>query len=292
MVALGSLAAQAQTFMAGDPLAVYVDVEPDTILNYSPCPPDGGGPPFVTESYFLDMDGDSQNDFELKASCDFTTIPGSRSVAVRPLNPQSSARSVWSDSIYVAQFEDWVKRRMAEMLANGQVINSSGAPWVNEPVHLTYHTVDPNYTLTADNWVTGSDHYIALRHGSGNTFRYGWIRATCSSPSVCTFRDYAFSQEIVEDDTGLWEVEGSSVAIHHDPSSSTVTIDMDPAEEMELTVTVHDLVGRELGLTARFPVDKGRSRRTLDISSLGAGQYVISCADRDHLLGALRITIL
>ncbi len=72
-------------------------------------------------------------------------------------------------------------------------------------------------------------------------------------------------------------------------SSSTVTIEMDPAEEMELTVTVHDVIGRELGLTARYHVAKGRSRRTLDISSLGAGQYVISCAARDHRLGTLRI---
>ncbi len=290
MLALYSLAAQAQTFMAGDPLNVYVDVEPDTVLNYSPCPPDGGGLPLVTESYFLDMDGDSQNDFELKAFCDFITIPGTQYVAVRPLNPGSFARWVWSDSIYVAQYEDWVKRRMAEMLSNGEIINSSGAPWVNETVHLTYYTNDPYYTLTANNWVTGSDHFIALRHGSGNTFRYGWVRATCSSPSVCTVRDYAFSQEIVEDDTGLGNLQASVVAIRHDPSSSTVTIEMDPAGEMELMVSVHDLVGREVGLMTRYAVATGLSRRILDISSLGAGQYVISCADRDHLLGTLRIT--
>jgi len=88
---------KSQIYKAGDMLSTYVNINPDTLINYT-CSPAGS-----TEDYYIDVNGDSQNDFQIEAHCN-TYMAGTASdeyIDIISLNPNSYIRFGRIDSSYI-----------------------------------------------------------------------------------------------------------------------------------------------------------------------------------------------
>lgn len=283
---LSTLSCHAQTFLAGNQLATFVDVEPDTLISYSPCPPSGNDP-LTIESYFVDMNGDLVDDFVVRAHCDLGNQK--RHVSVIPLNDQSFARFMWSDSVFVAQYMDYSKVKMAEQLSSGTLINSPSAQWRNEQLYLSYDYMGSYYNLNVAGWAQSSDKYVGVRLGEGSLFRYGWIRLNCPSTSECIVKDHALGDEVLEQNTGVAYVEDFSTKVYMDPLSNRAVIEISSAMARKVNAAVYDMVGRHMGISLPNLYVNGTLRQTLDVSALSAGQYLISFTDWRATLSTVRI---
>src|ERR1035437_4115308 len=98
---------QSQIYKAGDVLSTYVDINPDTLINFS-CINH-----FSTESYYFDVNEDLQNDFQIQAYCGISPGHSIQYISITSLNPNSYIRFGRIDSAYNTYSSYWMTAKVA-----------------------------------------------------------------------------------------------------------------------------------------------------------------------------------
>lgn len=75
----------------------------------------------------------------------------------------------------------------------------------------------------------------------------------------------------------------SEFEVFPNPFSDVLTIDMALVQDMELTIVLYDLHGREVMQVFQGKVNGGRSMHTFDLSTVNPGMYVLRVSDRKGL---------
>ena len=161
---------------AADAAVIYTDINPDFV----------GG---VGNSYLLDLNNDSVNDFSIYHD-------GGSNLFIAPISSNGSVLGTGSTSGFAYPYA---------MSANSMISASASGTWFNNGYSTGYQSL--NYgSCSFGNWCTVTDKYIGLRFEvSGNT-HYGWVRMDVNfTGSSFTIKDYAY-----EDTPGVGILAGAT----------------------------------------------------------------------------------
>lgn len=265
----------AQIYKAGNTLAAYTDIIPDTLINYI-------APQSPPESYFIDINGDSQNDFELNAQSGGGLGAGSRFIIIKPLTINSSVRFGRYDSIYNNFLASWWITVVAKPLQYGDSLNSLAANWYSNNMYLTDNSYNAGTFKSLPDWISTNDFYIGLKYQNAIDTIYGWIRVNCPSNNKCHLKDYSFSkcnpcvglkkQEIIKND----------IIIYPNPTSGVLNLDLKNVLSTEnYSVKIVNLLGQN--------VMECKLEKTMSISSLKNGIYFLQVFDKEKLIATEKI---
>jgi hypothetical protein len=245
----------AQMYLAGATLSTYTDINPDTLINYS-CVSH-----YSTESYFFDVNGDSQNDFELKALCSVSPGYSSQYIAIIPLNNNSYTRFGQLDSAFNAYSSYWMKAKVAKPLYYNDTINSPVAKWDSTTLYLYYYYSTTGGSIMAAHWIDTNDEYIGIKYQTATDSIYGWIRVNCPNSSSCLIKDYSISSII----TGIRDIQTDNWFIFPNPATTYLTV---KGIQPSATAEVYDLSGKLI-------LNQQLNTNQIDIISLAKGLYFL-----------------
>lgn len=189
----------AQVFKAGEIFSSYIDVTPDTLINfnYQTSP---------TEDYYFDIDFDSQYDFKIEAYNVGGLGGASRSISVIPINSNSYILNGRVDSVFHNFYNYWHLTPMLKVLNYGDSINTLTNIWVNQVLYLTSNSGSAGTYVNPTDWIGNNDLYIGLKYQTLTDTIYGWIRVNCPSSNKCYIKDYSttkFANDIHEINEGV-----------------------------------------------------------------------------------------
>jgi hypothetical protein len=236
---------QAQIYKAGDTLSTYVDVSPDTLINYS-CVNH-----YSTESYYFDVNGDLVNDFEIKALCSVSPGFSNQYVAITSLNPNSYIRFGQFDSAYNAQ-----------PLFYGDTINSLVANWDSTTLFLYYYYYSGGNTILSANWINTNDEYIGIQYRDAADTIYGWIRVKCPSSDSCIIKDYSIGSLIAS----IHEIESDNFKIYPNPTTDGLTIETPQKSIIEIL----NIEGQIIKI-----INNADTITTINLKNAACGVYIV-----------------
>ncbi|MDP2386927.1 MAG: hypothetical protein Q8M29_11185 [Bacteroidota bacterium] len=159
---------QSRYAIAGVPGQVYVDIVPDTLINYNLS-----YHVLLTESYFFDINNDAQNDIEINATSINALGGGNNYIEVRPLNQSTYIRFGRFDSVYSAYNGYWWVLKVAKPLLPGDTINSLFSVWNNTTLSITDNSTMTGAGHSIYDWLSTNDKYIGINYASGSFNIYG-----------------------------------------------------------------------------------------------------------------------
>lgn len=255
-----SLPSSAQ-ILAGHPLSISSNIFPDTLINYT-CNHLSNS----EESYFVDINEDLQNDFEIKAFCKIThQMNNVNNIAIKSLNADSYSRFERVDSVYNNNSGNWMTAQVALPFYYGDTINSISGLWDNNTSYLTYFLSFTGASLYFTDFSDTIDRYIGIKYQSTTETGYGWIRVNCPDPSMCYIKDYSFGTPAL----GINNLELSRVTVYPNPVNDIITIEsnlLNEAVQLQLT----DVLGKEI--KTRMLTN---TKATIDVSDVQEGIYFL-----------------
>ncbi len=223
-----------QVYIAGTLLPGYVDVVPDTLLDYQ-CPN------YQPESFYFDINGDNQNDFELNAVCSYAMGGQIWDHRITPLNTNSYVRFGHLDSAYFTSINIWQYSPVAKKLYYGDTINSFDAVWNSSFLNLNYSIHSFGSFLSAYDWIDSSDTYLGLRYDNVIDTIWGWIRVNFPVGNKCFVRDYSFGSSHI----GIKETFFGKTNIYPSPADDYLITECE-LNDRDIHLRIFDFVGREM----------------------------------------------
>ena len=252
-----------QVYRAGDTLAVYYDVNPDTLVNYV-CSFMGGG----NESYYMDINMDFQSDLQIDAYCSPGSAMGGwgRSISITSLNSDLYVRLVRLDSVWNSHLSVWGVTKVAKPLQYGDSINSQSAKWDNTTLFLTSYSGGlSGYSTSISDWVSINDEYLGIKYQNTTDTIYGWIRVNCPSAADCYIKDYSFGGSGL----GVTNFKSSSISIYPNPTTGFFTIQ---SSEKISSIKIVNVLGEKVYEQA---ISHKRTESSVDLSKQQSGIYFL-----------------
>lgn len=172
----------AQIFKAGDIFSGYVDLNPDTLINFNYS---------SNEVYNFDINNDLVNDYIIKAYSLNFLGGGTNYISIEPTNSNSFVSFGRKDSIYHNYYHYWMYSEMALPLAIGDSINARSANWQSKILYLTNSSGSAGTYSNPTDWIGSNDHYIGLKYQTVTDTLYSWIRVNCPAANKCYIKDYS-----------------------------------------------------------------------------------------------------
>ncbi len=243
----------AQIAYAGINYPYYFDIVPDTLLNYHYA-----GPSHLDdESYYIDINNDSQNDLRINARAVSSPGGGNGYTSVLSLNTKTFKR--------FGRFDATVNKKIALPLLTGDSINSLNSIWDSTALMLTYDNVSMSVYTGISDWYSTNDLFIGIKYEDNIDTLIGWIRVNCkkTSPNVeCLVKDYSFLKNSTG--IGIKEISEMNIKVFPNPVSTYLNISKDLGfENSEIEVINY------LGQT----VLKAPFQKQFDVSKLANGCY-------------------
>ncbi len=257
------LCIKSQVYRSGDTLPVYIDISPDTLINYRP--PSGSS---FAESYYFDANQDLQNDFEINASSNNAGAEGSDLIVVKSLNASSFIRFGRIDSVYINYTTSWWVTEIGKPLGYGDTINSANSIWKNTNLTLTDNGYSFGAHKSISDWALGTDLYIALKYQNTIDTICGWIRINVPSLNgykyKCYVKDYSFSYVTA---TNINEKIIGSIRVYPNPATNILHISDENNAFENSIVEVTNYLGQT--------IIKQVYSNTIDVSKLPVGIYTL-----------------
>jgi hypothetical protein len=253
-----------QVFLAGQNLSHYVDIIPDTLIDYS-CVTH-----YSTESYQIDLNGDSQNDFEIKGVCSVSPGSSSQFISISTLNVESYIRAGRIDSSYNTYMAWWMTAPMAQPLQYNDSINSINSKWGTNLYLSKSYSITGSY-LYAHDWDSPNDQYIGVKIQNATDTIYGWIRVNCYAG--CNLKDFSASSSII----GIETFEFQEPVIYPNPCTDKIYFEGKDQSKTELSL--YDLCGKQV---AESIINKGELSQ-INISALSNGIYILKVQGENYV---------
>jgi hypothetical protein len=194
-----------QSYNAGTPLTTYVDIVPDSLLNYVVAP-------YTHETYSLNIFGDQLNDIELVAHGAVSSGGSGAYISIKSLNPNVYISFGRFDSVFVPATSNYYVTKVAKPLAGGEQINASSASWDNSTLYLTDQSGSGGGNKNVTDFV-GGDKYLGLKFQNGGSADYAWIRVQCTSEDSCYVKDFSSTSTLA----GIKEIKSSKLSFYPNP---------------------------------------------------------------------------
>ena len=222
-----SVNAQSQIYKTGDIFSTYIDINPDTLLNYH-C---SSGPSSIVDYYF-NLNGDSQYDLKITAYCEIGLASQYRNISISVLNPDFYIRFGRYDSVYNNYQSGWWVTEVAKPLQYGDTINSMFSIWSNSYLYLTDLSQETGNSKSIVDWVSIIDEYIGIKYQNATDTIYGWIRVNCSSTDSLYIKDYSFGALI----PNVQSFESVNFNIYPNPAPDNLNIETNTAKKIKLEI--------------------------------------------------------
>ena len=250
------LCLKAQVYKAGDTLASYIDVNPDTLLNIIH--------PYSLENYSFDISNDLQNDFKIEAYNSGGLSISTTYIEIIPLNSNSFVRYGRTDSLYNNVFSPfWQTADMAKPLFYGDSINSVTPNWKSQALSITNNSGATSIYLYSSDFVSPSDLYIPIKYESITDTIFGWIRVNCPNLFQCYLKDYSYTGASV----GVKEFQQKNIAIFPNPTTHVLHISDEVHNFQNSNIEITNYLGQTV-LTQNYA-------DAVDVSKLSTGIYTL-----------------
>ncbi|MEI6823855.1 MAG: T9SS type A sorting domain-containing protein [Bacteroidota bacterium] len=253
-----SFNAQSQIYKTGDIFPTYIDINPDTLLNYH-C---SSGPSSIVDYYF-NMNGGSQYDLKITAYCEIGLASQYRNISISCLNPDFYIRFGRYDSVYNNNQSGWWVTEVAKPLQYGDTINSMFSIWSNSYLYLTDWSQETGNSKSIVDWVSIIDEYIGIKYQNATDTIYGWIRVNCSSTDSLYIKDYSFGALT----PNIQSFELVNFNIYPNPTPDNLNIETNSNTEQRLEIT--NLIGQTVYTS--YIYRKG----IINTSSFAKGVYIL-----------------
>lgn len=253
-----------QVYLAGQNLSRYVDIIPDTLINYS-CVTH-----YSTESYQIDLNGDLQNDFEITAVCSVSPGYSSQFISVSSLNIESYISAGRIDSSYNTYGAYWMTAPMAQPLQYNDSINSINSKW-GTALYLSKSYSTTGSSLSAYDWYSPTDQYIGVKFQNAADTIYGWIRVNCYAG--CNLKDFSAGSGII----GIETLELQDPVIYPNPCADKIYFEGKDQTKTELNL--YDLYGKQV---AEPIINKGELSE-MNVSALSNGIYILKVRSKNYI---------
>jgi len=255
-----------QVYNAGYSLTNYVDIVPDTLINWINVIQGS------YESYDIDINGDMVNDFRIEAKYVQALGWSSRTIGVISLNPNSYALLGRYDSVYVGYNSSWWITRVAQPLTYADTINSFTSVWYNGYLTLTENSIKFGTSKYVTDWISPDDQYIGIKYLDSTDTIFGWLRVNIPIVNHCLVKDYSFSAL----HTNIIETASDRFNIYPNPASQKIFIERTNSEEME--VRLFNMEGRLImgTMVSRSIITE------IDVSGIRRGAYILKLTSNDN----------
>ncbi len=256
-----------QYYKAGDMFINYRDINPDTLIYaFFIGQPD-------LENYFIDVNGDFQNDLQFRAYCFQSAGTQSYYLKISSLNQNSFIRYGRTDSVFNPNFSSWMIAKIADPLLIGDTINPQIASW-DSTLYITYFAYCCGASQTVTDWNSDAiDKYIAVKHLNNTDTIYGWIRVNCDPG--CFIKDYSFGSGLIS----VNEIDKDNFKIFPNPAKNKIFVQQPIPGKAE--IKIFDIVGRQSLPTLFNPPQNFE----IDISTLNSGIYfiIVKSSERSYI---------
>lgn len=280
-----SFNSHSQVYNAGYMLPAYFDVNPDTLINYGPC----SSSISTTESYYFDVNGDSQNDFQIKALCAIGLGGSNRYITITSLNPGSYIRFGRLDSVYDGGTAWWWVTKISQPLQYGDSINSTISKWDSTGLYFTDNSSTLGTFKYVTDWVDTTDKYIGIKYQDTTDTIYGWIRVNCPYLNNCYIKDYS----LAGGGLGIKDFELNSTNIYPNPTIGKFVVQTD----LKITVIeIYNVLGEQIAIsdkqTANSTVSpNGLSLMPVDLSSQPEGIYFVRIQTAEGMMSKKMVVV-
>lgn len=253
-------AANAQVYTAGTVYPYYYDINPDSVLIYWV-----GSSHINNESYYIDINQDSQYDLRIKCSASSGVYFGAGSISVLSLNQKTLKRLKNDPTAGI---------KIAHPLSINDSINSLNTVWDSTELFISYDShpvMAPPISVYSD-WCTSNDLFIGVKFVDLSDTIFGWIRVNCfrssNSGATCIVKDYSF-QSIY---AGIKENSLSKdLKIYPNPTGNYVNISNEPFDQEKTKIELINPIGQT--------VLKTEFKNQIDVSRLPGGVYTLLLKD-------------
>lgn len=257
-----SFSSKAQVHKAGDVFTGYVDITPDTLINYV-------FPPYSSsESYYFNINNDSIDDFIINARAINANGQGNDYIIVKSLNPNLYIRYGRTDSVPLNSVNWWISK-VAKPLMYGDTINTLNAIWDSTSLFLTENSFGGGHGKNLLDWATGTDLFIGVKYQTTVDTIYGWVRVNIPFANnfvkKCYIKDYSttgFVDAINEINLGPMEV-----ALYPNPVNNTLNVLPSNFRIYNSEIEIVNTLGQT--------VLKQAYTKSIDVSMLSNGLYTL-----------------
>lgn len=257
-----AFSASAQVYKAGFALPYYLDIVPDTTLTYQYHV---GASYFFTESYFIDINGDTQNDLKMESWCVASIGGGNGYLKIKSLNNKTLKRLGRIDVKY--------NDKVAKPLSYGDTINSPLAIWDSTSMVICKNIYYPS-TSTIDSindWISASDYYLGAKYQDVNDTIIGWIRINCRQIGTkidCRIKDFSFSKNY----SGIHEINENGGRVYPNPFTNEISFEYANIDKIK-NIKIKNLYGEEIDF---FTTPINSSYFKIHIATnISAGMYIL-----------------
>lgn len=261
----------AQIYKAGDVFSGYVDITPDTLINYV-FPPSSSN-----ESYYFNINNDSIDDFIINARALNSNGQGNDYIIVKSLNPNLYIRSGRIDSVLLTNGFWWISN-VAKPLIYGDTINSLNAIWDSTSLFLTENSFFASGQKNLLDWATGTDLFVGLKYQNTADTIYSWVRVnipyTSNFIKKCFVKDYStsgFVDAIHEINSGAKEITS-----YPNPVTNTLNLSTSTINQFNSEIEIVNTLGQTV---LKQPYSK-----SVDVSLLSLGFYTLKVFTQDKQL--------
>jgi hypothetical protein len=241
-----------QVYNAGTSLNSYVDIMPDTLLNYVVAP-------YTHETFSVDLFGSTANDIELIAHGAVSSGGSAAYLSVTTLDPNVSVSFLRLDSVYSPGNMNWNVTKIAKPLNNGDQINHPSAIWESGQLYFTDHSGSGGGNKNVNDWIAASDKFIGLKYQSGTTTQYGWVRLMVTTEDSMYVKDYSASAPF----SGIGEMKKNEPFIYPNPVRNSFFLkNADAYINYTSKIKIADAYSKEIKFT--YEISKKDLRIDLD----------------------------
>ncbi|MGE0635695.1 MAG: T9SS type A sorting domain-containing protein [Bacteroidia bacterium] len=259
LIALTSYSYSYSQILAGHLLDESTNIFPDTLINcYNTYPS------IITESFLIDINQDSEKDFEIKAYCQSGHVSSTGYIAIISLSPDLYSRFDYIDSAYNVYGEYWMTAPVAKAFYYGDTINTTDAQWRNGNLYMRYSHSNTGSYLSFNAFSDTVDRYIGVKYKTDTDSAFGWIRVRCGSG--CLIKDYSFQSSALSINT----LNSTHFTLYPNPASTTLTI-QSTVNSPQTTVTIYNTQGQQVYQSLNHPITKSQ----IDISQFPSGLYYL-----------------
>jgi len=254
---------------AGAMFPLYVDINPDTLINYVVTP-------YTDENYEINLFGDATTDVKITAHGAVSSGGSSAYIGITSLSPNVYISFGRLDSVYGPGIPGWDVTKVARIYNAGDPLNPAGAIWDNTMLYLTDHSGHSGANKNVNDWV-GGDKYIGLKYQSGSSTAYGWIRVQCPTEDKCYVKDYSATPATV----GINELSELSATLYPNPANTSFYLkDLNAGSFDASMLKLCDMYGKDVQFTAE--VMNGEVRIDLN-DALPDGCYMLQYTSKNSV---------
>jgi hypothetical protein len=255
-----SFSGKSQSYNAGTPLTTYMDIVPDSLLNYVVAP-------YTHETYSLNIFGDQLNDVEMVAHGAVSSGGSAAYISIKSLNSNVYISFGRLDSVFVPATSTYNVTKVAKPLAGGEQINSTSASWDNTTLYLTDNSGSGGGNKNVTDFI-GGDKYIGLKFQNGSSADYAWIRVQCTTKDSCYVKDFSSTSTLA----GMKEIKSNKLSLYPNPFKDHIQLKHVDLNVIDITnIKLLNVCGAAVNFTYE---SKGEDLR-INIGELANGCYFL-----------------